>query len=241
MIELPVRSLRFYTPELFEISLERGDYSFETGECAVLFNEAGDSRPYSMASAPGDAALSFLVRRMPNGALSDWLADRKPGDIVRLSPPFGEFRPSLGDGATVLVATGVGVSPFLSLLRSLGGPPSSAAMDSAPAITPAKAVPPQAMTCLYGVRYEREAVELSLLQEKTTLQLAVSREPDTAHFHGRVTDLIDTVPADENTPFYLCGYNAMTDQASRLLYDRGIDPARIHTEVFFDSKPLTWR
>lgn len=235
MFELAVREVRFYTPEIFEISLDRNGYEFVSGECAVLFNASGDSRPYSMASAPEEEALRFLVRRMPGGALSDWLAERQPGDLVRLSPPFGEFRPVAGEAPVVLVATGVGVSPFLSLLRSLG-------RDGSPVLSPAEGPSrPSLISCLYGVRTASEAVELSLLQQKTTLQLAVSREADTEHFHGRVTDLIDTIPADETTEFYLCGYDEMIDEASRLLYARGIDPCRIHTEVFFDSKPLTWR
>lgn len=221
MFELPVRNIHFYTPDIFEIFLERGEYCFETGECAVLFNEAGDSRPYSMSSAPQADELSFLVRKMPGGALSSWLAERTPGDTIRLSPPFGEFRPVLDGAPVVLIATGVGVSPFLSLLRSAGGGE----------IHP---------LCLYGVRTQAEAVELDLLKQKTVLQLAVSREPDTAYFHGRVTDLIDTLPIKENTQFYLCGYDAMVDEVSDQLRGFGVAPSRIHTEVFFDSKPLTW-
>jgi len=93
MFSLNIREVHFHTPEIFDIFLERGDYAFETGECAVLFNEAGDSRPYSMASAPEADDLRFLVRRMPRGALNNRLAERKSGDTVRLSPPFGEFRP----------------------------------------------------------------------------------------------------------------------------------------------------
>ena len=218
MFERTVREVRFYTPEIFEISLDRHGYEFETGECAVLFNDAGDSRPYSMSSAPQDDALSFLVRRLPGGALSGWLAERRPGDAVRLSPPFGEFRPTAGENPTVLIATGVGVSPFLSLLRS-------------------RPAAPGPLRCLYGVRTLHDAVELPLLREKTELQLAVSREPDCGHFHGRVTGLGDTLSAGQGAEFYLCGYDAMIDEVSLLLNTRGVDSARIHTEVFFDSKP----
>lgn len=221
MFELPVKKIDFYTADLFEISLARGTYDFDTGECAVLFNEAGDSRPYSMSSAPQADELSFLLRRLPGGALSEWLATRQPGDTVRVSPPFGEFRPAIGDTPSIFVATGVGISPFLSLLRNVGQASSLSAREMP--------------VCLYGVRTLSDAVNLDLLQETTALQLAVSREPHTPHVHGRVTDLIDTLPVKENTPVYLCGYDAMVNDIFDLLRARGVDPVRIHTEVFFNS------
>jgi ferredoxin-NADP reductase len=229
MFERRVREVRFHTPDLFEISLERGGYSFEAGECAVLFNGAGDSRPYSVASAPQADDLRFLLRRIPGGALSSWLAQRRPGDSVRLSPPFGAFRPACGGRPLVLVATGVGVSPFLSLLRSLGGPPASAAMDSG------DAVPPQSIYCLYGVRAASEAVELALLQQKTVLQLAVSRDAQTEHFPGRVTGLLETLRLPADADYYLCGCDAMIDEVFGILHRRGIPASRIFTEVFFNS------
>ncbi len=229
MFERRVREVRFYTPDLFEISLERGDYCFAAGECAVLFNAQGDSRPYSVASAPRADDLCFLVRRIPGGALSGWLAERRPGDSVRLSPPFGAFRPACGVRPLVLVATGVGVSPFLSLLRSLGGPPASPAMDGG------VAVPPQSIRCLYGVRSVREAVELALLQQKTTLQLAVSREAETEHFPGRVSGLLETLCLPADADYYLCGCDAMIDEVFGILHRRGVPASRIFTEVFFSS------
>lgn len=218
MFELAVKELHFYIPDIFEISLVREDYGFETGECAVLFNEAGDSRPYSMSSAPADEELRFLIRKLSGGALSEWLAERNPGDTVRLSPPFGEFRPVLGSDPTVLIATGVGISPFLSLLRSLS-------RDGSPGRPPG---------CLYGVRTLDEAVELDLLKQNTALQLAVSREPETTWFHGRVTGLIDTLSLSKQTNFYLCGCDAMVNEVSDRLGSLGVKSARIHTEVFFD-------
>jgi ferredoxin-NADP reductase len=228
MFELVVRELYFYTPDLFEISLVREDYGFETGECAVLFNEAGDSRPYSMSSAPEHEDLRFLIRKLSGGALSEWLAKRIPGDTVRLSPPFGEFRPAFGNAPVVLAATGVGISPFLSLIRNKGLGPSPATGDSRGAIPPVRPV------CLYGVRFANEAVELDLLKQNTALQLAVSREPETAWFQGRITGLIDTLCLSEQTNFYLCGCDAMVNEISDRLGTLGVKSARIHTEVFFD-------
>jgi len=215
MFKLLVSHVRWCSPDIFELSLVRSAYEFETGECAVLFDVPGDSRPYSIASAPAEPLLRFVIRRLPGGAVSNWLSQRQPGDAVRISPPFGEFRPRIADHPVVLIATGVGIAPFLSLLRSCEG------LQGQPVI------------CLYGVRYVHEAVELPLLQRATSLSLAISRERTAGYFYGRVTALIDTVPQMESASYFLCGSDAMINEMSRALYARGISSERIHTEVFF--------
>jgi len=219
MFKLKVRDVRFFTPEIYELSLERGEYVFTPGQCAVLFTSIGDSRPYSLASGPEEQVVRFLVRRARKGAVSTWLAARRPGDVVRVSLPFGNFRPGGSGSASVFVATGVGIAPFLSVLHS------------SPDVL-------SAVRCLYGVRYHRDAVELSLLRQHTTLQLAVSREPAEGEtHHGRVTGLLETVTLPDDAGFFLCGYDAMTDEAFDILRARGVPAERIHTEVFFSSDP----
>lgn len=223
MFLLPVHDVRFHTEDVFELALERRGYPFEPGECAVLYNGGGDSRPYSLCSAPDDPLLRFLIRRIPGGAVSPWLAERQPGDGVRISTPFGQFHPGQGgapDDPGVFVATGVGISPFLSALR---------AREAAGGGSAGRAV------CLYGVRHAREAVHLEFLRRTTDLRLAVSREAVAGAHHGRVTDLLPQVPFHAGTHFYLCGLDEMVDEVAFWLAGRGVDPRQIHTEVFFLS------
>jgi ferredoxin-NADP reductase len=214
MFNLPVRHIRFFTPDVFELSLERQGYHFVSGQCAVLFADNDDSRPYSISSGAQDPVLSFLIRRIPGGALSTWLSERRPGDTVRVSLPFGSFRPAGEQPSAVFVATGVGISPFLSVLR--GG--SSGCW-----------------TCLYGVRQAEDAVELNLLRRSSELHLAVSRELAEGCFHGRVTGLLGSRPLPADADWFLCGYDAMVDTVYDRLCMDGVNPANIHTEVFFNS------
>ena len=221
MLELSVREVRFYTPDIFELFLERGGYEFETGECAVLFDSSGDSRPYSISSAPNDPVLSFLIRRQPGGSLSNFLAERSVGDSVRISLPFGDFRPSVSERPAVLIATGVGIAPFLSLVRS-GGQVSCLSTSAS-------------LFCLYGVRYVNEVIEHSFFQNNSTLSLAVSREAVGGCYHGRVSGLIETIDLPDDADFFLCGYDSMIDDVFARLRVRGVLDSRIHTEVFFSS------
>jgi ferredoxin-NADP reductase len=168
-----------------------------------------------VSSGSHDPDLEFVVRRMPDGAVSQWLAARSPGDVVEISSPFGWFRPGQGGEPGVLIATGTGIAPFLSALRSFP--------DWRPAV------------CLYGVRSLADAVAVDYLRGRCPFRLCVSREQAPPHHHGRVTDLLDEVPRDQGTNYYLCGLDAMVREVGQWLEARGVHYTRIHREVFFSA------
>jgi ferredoxin-NADP reductase len=221
MPTLRVHQIRFHHESLFDLELERGEMAFEPGACVALFNDAADSRPYSIAAGSGEEHLRFLIRRIPNGRVSDWLARRQPGEQVQASAPFGWFRPgrSAAGGRSVFIATGTGIAPFLSYLRSYPD------------------APPQ--LCLYGMRQGADAVNLEELQRAKVMRLAVSRESGTGHFKGRVTDLLEQVPLADDIHYYLCGLDAMIDATSAWLEAQGVAYTQIHREIFFyENGPL---
>ncbi len=80
----------WYAPDLFATEFRHRGFSFTPGDCVSLFAEEGDvSRSYSIASGIHESVLCFLIRKMEGGVVSTCLATRRPGDRVRLSPPFG--------------------------------------------------------------------------------------------------------------------------------------------------------
>ena len=215
MKALIVRNVIFRTDELFELQLERGDVQFEPGACVALFSDSTESRPYSIAAGTGEEVLRFLIRSVPNGIVSNWLAQRKPGDSVQASAPFGWFRPgrSVVGERSVFIATGTGIAPFLSYLRSN------------PLRTPE--------LCLYGVRRQEEAFNLNELQNMGNFSLALSREEVNYHFCGRVTGLLEQVPFATDIHYYLCGLDTMIEETSRWLESQGVAYTQIHREIFF--------
>lgn len=215
MHELRVHRVIPRTEKLFELQLEREDIAFEPGHCLALFCDETESRPYSIASGNHDELLRFLIRRVPQGLVSNWLAARRPGDKVRASAPFGWFQPGRAapNEQSVFIATGTGIAPFLSFLRS--HPP----------------CPPRC--CFYGVRFAAEAFALNELGGLPNFQLAVSREAREGCFHGRVTGLLDQLPLGPKIHYYLCGLDAMIDEVSNWLEKHHIVYTQIHREVFF--------
>ena len=78
-------------------------------------------RSYSMSSAPGlDEGLRVTVKRVAGGLGSNWLCDQvRAGDTLQVLPPAGVFTPRSFDGDFVLLAGGSGITPVLSILRSV--------------------------------------------------------------------------------------------------------------------------
>lgn len=213
-----VASVRFHTDDIIELSIERDGIMFTPGDCVAISNAHGLSRPYSVCSGVHDPELRFVIRCMPNGTVSQWIASRSPENEIELSPPFGWFRPGqsgeTGD-PSVFIATGTGIAPFLSALRSLPG------------------LKPDLM--LYGVRQLADALALDYLESRTPFKLCVSGKNTPAHHHGRVSDLLEQIPMKENTHYYLCGLDAMIDEISEWLEQRGVHFTHIHREVFFNA------
>jgi ferredoxin-NADP reductase len=81
-------------------------------------------RSYSLTSDPGrpDGCISVTVKAVDGGAVSTHLVHAaKPGDIVRLGPPEGDFH-FPGDVTRtplLLITAGSGITPIMAMLRSL--------------------------------------------------------------------------------------------------------------------------
>src|SRR3954447_5754070 len=76
-------------------------------------------RSYSFASAPGAAALTFLVRDIPSGLMSTWLRNAAPGVVLDVTGPAGAFYLRDIHRPAVFLAGGTGLAPFLSMLGRL--------------------------------------------------------------------------------------------------------------------------
>lgn len=213
-----VTGITWHTPEIFEIRFARGEFDFTPGDCVSIFTEDGEtSRPYSIASGTREKELGFIIRKMDDGVVTTYLSKRQPGDRVEISLPYGWFRPgqNINGSPFIFIATGTGVVPFLSYLKSFPQNP--------PAFL------------LYGVRNFHDAIYWNALREQCPTRLAISREKTAEHHHGRVTDLLDFLPVSPETHFYLCGLDAMIDEVSTRLENNGTDLLHIHREVFFHA------
>jgi ferredoxin--NADP+ reductase len=122
-VEGRVAARRDWAPGLITLTVEAEIEAFTAGQFVNLGLESGGElkrRSYSIASAPG-APLEFYLKEVPAGALTPQLTRLEAGARVLVErKPQGFF--TLGYVPHCrelwLVATGTGLGPFISMLRS---------------------------------------------------------------------------------------------------------------------------
>jgi ferredoxin-NADP reductase len=199
------------SPSAFELTLERQGLPFQAGkEIQVHGTEPTEDRTYSIASGEQEQDLVLLYRLIPEGRLTPRLAKLQPGDGVEFTGPFGSFTLRDRNRPIVFIATGTGVAPCLSFIRTW---------------------PALQLTLLHGVRVAEDLFYRAEF-ERYAYHSCVSRE-DGAGFKGRVTDLLPTLAFAADAHYYLCGSNAMILDIHQQLKNRDVEEDRIFSEPYF--------
>ena len=213
----------------------RAEYLGSPGQHVVVRAEIDGEevrRTYSLVNAPGEWPLRIVPRIHPHGKLSRYLAEQlRAGDALEVLPPNGSFSPRApgsGGGRYVAFAAGCGITPVLSVARSL------------------LAQPQNALIVFYGNTGAARTMcleELLSLKdrylERLALHFLMSREPqEVALYNGRldgarVAELAAGLfrPA-EIAEFFVCGPGDMIEQVSKALRELGVEAARVHAEHF---------
>lgn len=192
-------------------------YSGAPDEAEVPAADKLIKRAYSIGSSPsaGDH-FEFYIAIVPSGALTSRLAVVKPGDRIFSQPKVtGTFTLDgvPHDHNLVLVSTGTGLAPFMSMIR-----------------TPATWTPGRKITVVHGVRYPQDfayAEELSSFSSSNPgfsyLPIASRADASFGGRKGRVQALfedgsIQLTPEIDHV--FLCGNPAMIDDLERDLTNK---------------------
>jgi len=123
MLDLTVIEVQHYTDKLFRIRTERPrSYRFTAGEFVMISTVDDDTpnRAYSLTSGPYDDYLEFYSIKVQDGPLTSRLQHVNVGDKILVGEkPTGTLilaNLELG-GHLVMMASGTGIAPFISLLR----------------------------------------------------------------------------------------------------------------------------
>ncbi|HAR56067.1 MAG TPA: ferredoxin--NADP(+) reductase [Idiomarina baltica] len=113
-----------WSDSVFSLRVITESFDFKAGQFVRLgLNVGGEQvlRAYSVASAPQESILDFVIAKVEGGLLSPLLAELKPGDEVNLTQPAGGFftLDEVPDGDDLwMLSTGTGIGPFISMLRT---------------------------------------------------------------------------------------------------------------------------
>ncbi len=204
----------------------------------------GKSKPvvrcYSLSDSPRRDAYRVTIKRIPPrdkdtppGLVSSFFHDQvNEGDILDVKAPSGQFSlDPAGGGGVVLIGSGIGVTPVLSMLNTLVAQGSR-----------------REIWFFHGIRNRSEHVMKEHLE-------AIARENPNVHLHvcaskpdpdyelgrdyhhkGRASvELLKTLLPSSNFDFYLCGPGPMMQDLTEGLKEWGVPDKNVHYETFGPS------
>jgi ferredoxin--NADP+ reductase len=234
---------RHWTDALFSLRVQAPALGFSAGQFVrVALDVEGErvARPFSFVNAPRDPILEFYGIVVPEGPLSPRLARLDAGDTLYVATnPSGflvlaEVPPA---EHLWLIATGTGLAPFLSILRTE---------------EPWRRY--RTVILVHAVRHARELVYRELLESLERAHAGrfsylrfVSREPADGALQGRVPAALRdgrleaaALPISaEASQFMLCGNPAMVKDMTVALAERGLRkhrrraPGQVTAEEFW--------
>ncbi|WCT74134.1 benzoate 1,2-dioxygenase electron transfer component BenC [Sphingomonas naphthae] len=193
----------------------------------LVVPETGQHRAYSFSSKPGAAEASFLIRNVPGGLMSEWLARQaRPGDRMSFVGPNGSFFLRPVDRPVVMLAGGTGLAPLLSMLEVLADTGTD-----------------QPIHLIYGVTEEGDLVEIDRIEALATrlptfTWAACVANPESGYpLKGYVTHhLADSHLNAGDCDIYLCGPPPMVEAVRTFLKEKAVEPAHFHYEKFAPSE-----
>jgi ferredoxin/flavodoxin---NADP+ reductase len=240
-LEGTVLENRHWTESLFSLKVEAPRLAFAAGQFVRIALDIGGervARPFSFVNPPEDPVLEFYGIVVPEGPLSPRLEKLAAGERLYIaSNPAGFLvLAEVPEAKTLwLLATGTGIAPYLSILRT--------------------AAPWQRfrnVVLVHAVRHARELVYQDLLQKLERPQfryvIFVSREAHAAALSGRIPAAIRDgrleaaagVALDAaSSHVMLCGNPQMLKDAAAALAERGMrkhrrrNPGHITVESFW--------
>lgn len=210
-------------------------FKYRSGQFITLRVQEGESfvkRSYSMTSAPEtDSFLSITIKRL--GRISNYLLDTvKEGDALTVLPPEGSFfrKPSSKPTHYLFFAAGSGITPFLSITKSL-----------------VQTHPNSRITLIYANLHEGSIIfknELDRLEQDFSAQFSaihVLEKPAVTWTGGKgmlmpdsLNELLNGVLANslELTEFYICGAVGFINLVENVLIERNVSVEKIHAEKY---------
>lgn len=176
-----------------------------------------EAHPFSIASAPGEDSLRLYMKAL--GDYTHSLKNLKAGTIAEIEGAFGKFSyTNYGDSPQIWIAGGIGVTPFLSMARSLN--PNSPPVDM-----------------FYSVLKREELVDQKALAE--FLPEHYGQFKYHPYIGAEQTGFLNAKYVNENVAggiagkeIFICGPPPMMKSLRKQLREMGVPNNKIHSEEF---------
>jgi ferredoxin--NADP+ reductase len=211
-------------------------FPFNPGQYATLglIGPVGKlvQRPMSISSSADRLdEYEFFIRLVHGGEFTPLLWERRVGDAINIKGAKGRFQLQ-DDGRTcLLVASGTGLAPYMSMLDTL--------RDRGEV---------RDVVLVHGASYDYDLAwrgELEGLAASGTFPLryvaTVSRPLECPDWHGLAGRVETVIPGQldaqaltpENTTIYLCGNPDMISAVEEMALARGFPPEQVRKELYW--------
>jgi ring-1,2-phenylacetyl-CoA epoxidase subunit PaaE len=238
---LKVKALKKETPECvsvhFDVPVAQKElFQYKHGQYLTLktiIDGEEVRRSYSICTSPLDDQLAVAIKTIQDGKFSNYAySSLQVGDVLEVMPPLGKFTIDLkatNQKNYFFIAAGSGITPVMSIVKTI-----------------LKTEPKSNITLLYGNKTKGSIIfkdEFEGLKNKYMNRLSVyyilSKETTDAEIlSGRIDQqkvnyflekIIDPELIDES---FLCGPEELILGAKETLLKAGVDPKKIHFELF---------
>jgi ferredoxin-NADP reductase len=195
-------------------------------QVGVVVDGARRTRCFSLSGSQhrGDGRIAITVKAHEDGFVSRYLTERVPvGTVVHLSPAEGDFTlPQPRPERIVMISAGSGITPLMSMLRTLRDEDHSGSL-----------------TFLHYARTAEDEIFAAELAEIATrcafadVHVVHTRSHGGGALSGRFDErhLRAVAPDFADVPSYVCGPAGLVQQVQRI-YDDADAAQRLHVEYF---------
>ena len=200
-----------FQPDGKEIKFVAGQFAFLKIKSSNLSREF---HPFSFSSAPG-MPLKIAVKEL--GDYTNKIMDIKVGDLVTFEGPFGKFNFKNYSKNQVWIAGGIGITPFLSMLRGSTGKDSEYKID-----------------LYYSIKDENcsafvdELKQIADINKNLRLFVWISKRDgfiNAKSINDKTSDLV-------NKDILICGPPVMMSSLKTQFLEININKSKIHAEEF---------
>lgn len=219
--------------------------NFKPGQYISIANYFDDIqlrqlRQYSLSDTPSKNSFRISVKRengdefKPEGKVSNWLHEHvQVGDTLDVSHPYGNFTPDiLANYPIGLISAGVGITPMISMLNSLveknpnrhvlfvHAARSNLHLSHQVDVKLAKTSMPNLHNALYLNEHSEKEDRVNIGNMNLVETFSTNSEDNNFEY------------SNNEAEYYICGPKGFMDEQWKGLLELGINPSKIHREVF---------
>ncbi|MEJ1964958.1 MAG: MOSC and FAD-binding oxidoreductase domain-containing protein [Gammaproteobacteria bacterium] len=193
-------------------------------------------RSYSLSGPLSTERYRISVKIEPNGVAGAYLREHlRVHDALDVSSPRGSFILQTGERPVVLLSAGIGATPILAMLHTLSAMHSTRQVLWLQAARDGEHHP-------FGAEVSRLMLTLThgrsyVCYSRPDSRDSVGKGFDAAGHLSR--SVFDEVGLPREAEVYLCGPNRFMADMKEMLAAFGVEPERIHVEIFNGGESMT--